>query len=117
EGAEIVEQLAVARVVGRVPGHGEFEKLRHALAGDQVRRFVHRGARVVNVPEATHVAVRFETLEGDAVFLQAARASQARGAGADEGDLLFGGDGHSKSAGLTQGCNGSGLASPCAMPP
>jgi len=43
----------------------------------------------VDVPQTADVGVGLEALEGDAVFLQAARTGQALRAGADERDLIL----------------------------
>ena len=79
KGREIAAQLAVARVVGHLVGHGEFGELGRALARYQVRRLVDRGARIGDVPEPAHIGIGLEALEGNAQLLQVARPGQADG--------------------------------------
>src|SRR3990167_632794 len=85
---EVLAHLLVAGVVGHFGAHGEFAELGGGLAGDQAGRLVNRAARVVDVPQATHIGVGLKALEGQALLLQVAGGGQATGASANQGNAV-----------------------------
>ena len=83
--AKVAAHLAVVRVGRHLGTHGEFAKLGGALGGNQVRRVVHAAVRVIDIPQATDVAVQLEANEIDTVLLQLPGRAQAHGAGTYDG--------------------------------
>lgn len=85
----VVLKVATHRAVVRVGCyrlvHGKLGELGHAFGRDQMRAVVHGAVWVVDVPQSADTAVLFKANEGNAQFLQIARAGQPHGAGTDDG--------------------------------
>ncbi len=82
-GTDVVEDLAVVRVVRVLLGHREIGEARKRLRGDEVRGLVHRRAGRIDVPNAADVGIAFEHRECGVGRGEATGHTEPRRAGAD----------------------------------
>jgi hypothetical protein len=81
---EVLEQVAVVRVIRPVVRHREVRVLREGLARDRVSRRVHPAVRLEVVPVAAHLVLALEALDREAVLPQVLGGRQPAAARADD---------------------------------
>ena len=82
-GAKIVAQFTMVGKRCHLLRHGELGELGHLLGRDQVRRFVHSAGGIVDIPQATHIAVNLKTDTGNTLLAQIAHRAQSHRTGTD----------------------------------
>jgi len=79
---EVALHFTVMRIRGHLIGHGKFTEFGHPLGGNQMRGLIHGAVGIIDIPQATHIAVQIEPDERNIVLVKISGGGQAHGAGA-----------------------------------
>ena len=84
---EVFAEHLVPRVIGRALRHRELSELGGGFARNEVSRFVHSAARIIDVPEATGLTRSLKPVEVDSAFAQVSGTGKPGWSRADDGVL------------------------------